>query len=247
MNIDRVTITGADNNTDPQEIINISKEFPFVEWGILFSKNRLNTPRYPIKHYGYLLKSLAQENFVEIQLSAHICGAWTKEFFNGDFTFEHYLSPLVYGHIFNRVQLNFNATNYPYKLDKVIDIIKRQHVPFIFQHNRSNTKLCNEVQKYGLLDEVAFLYDSSGGRGASRSEWPAPVGLYYTGYAGGLNPVNLEEQIKLIEKSVSNDERIWIDVETGVRTADDNLDLVKVREFLTIASKYVRKYETRGI
>ena len=239
MILSKVTITGADNFTDIQQIIEISKKYPFVEWGILFSKKRLNTPRYPTKYFAYSLRKLAEEQGVNnIKLSAHICGEWTREFFNGDFTFKNYFESVSYHHIFNRVQLNFNAANYPYKLDKVLDIIKNEFSFFIFQHNRSNFKLCNEVQAENLAN-VDFLYDSSGGRGTSRKDWPSPINCHYTGYAGGLNTVNLEEQLSLIEQSVTNDEEIWIDVETGVRNSEDQLDLEKVKQFLEIASKFI--------
>lgn len=244
MKLLKVTITGADNNVDPQELIKISKKFPFVEWGLLFSKSRTNTPRYPIKHYGYILSMLAEEQTVNIQLSAHICGEWTREFFMGNFTFENTLHPLEYCDIFSRVQLNFNSTTYQYDLIKTREILQNHYfTSFIFQHNKSNLKLCNEIilpTEIGKLENIHFLYDSSGGRGTSRNEWPHPINGYLTGYAGGLNPINLEEQLKLIDSVTEADEEIWIDVETGVRDIKDNLDLNKVIAFLEIASNFVK-------
>lgn len=243
MKLLKVTITGADNNVDPQELIKISKKFPFVEWGLLFSKGRVNTSRYPIKHYGYILSMLAEEQDADIHLSAHICGEWTREFFMGDFTFANTLHPLEYPDIFSRVQLNFNSTTYKYDLIKTREILQNHYfTQFIFQHNKSNLKLCNEIlmsTEIGKLENIHFLYDSSGGRGTSRSEWPHPIKGHLTGYAGGLNPINLEEQLKLIETVTEENEEIWIDVETGVRDTKDNLDLSKVVKFLEIASKFV--------
>ena len=37
MILERVTITGADHDVRPQELVDLWKEFPFVEFGILFS------------------------------------------------------------------------------------------------------------------------------------------------------------------------------------------------------------------
>ena len=34
-----VTLTGADDSVNPEDLIAISKEFPFVEWGILIGSN----------------------------------------------------------------------------------------------------------------------------------------------------------------------------------------------------------------
>ncbi len=240
MRLSRVTVTGADNNTDPKHLIELSKEYPFVEWGILFSKKRINESRYPFKYYGYTLKSLASAHGVDVKLAAHICGNWTREFFLGDFSFKNYFGEISYFDIFKRVQLNFNSTNSPYDLDKVLKIVGSHFFTnFIFQHNHSNLNLCNKI--IGKLDNIQFLYDSSGGRGTSRNEWTYPIKGHFTGYAGGLNPTNLEHHLELINSVTEPTEKIWIDVETGVRNNQDELDLQKVKDFLMIASKYAKK------
>lgn len=242
MILSKITITGADNESDPQAIINLSREFPFVEWGILFSKTKINSTKFPIKHYGYILKMLAEEQGININLSAHLAGDWSKEFLDGFFNFQNYFQPLNYDDIFSRVQLNINSTNYPYKLEKMLEIVNAQSfMPFIFPYNKANFKLCNDL--LGKGKNIDFLYDSSGGRGISRTDWPSPVNGHFTGYAGGLNPDNLEKQLDLISQKTEENEKIWIDVETGVRSRDDKLDLEKVKKFLTIASKYTHKTE----
>lgn len=241
MALTRVTITGADNNTNPQELVNLSRRFPFVEWGILFSKSRTNTARYPHPYYGYMLKVLAEQQGIDIPLSAHICGEWTREFFSGNFSFQNNFLPLHPEDTFDRIQLNFNASKYDYDLAKVLEIIDENHYfKFIFQHNNSNLKLCNQVE--GKFENIHFLYDSSGGRGTGRSEWPLPIKNHYTGYAGGLNPSNLIDQFTLIDQVTGPNNIIWIDVETGVRNEKDDLDLNKVIKFLEIAEKYVPEW-----
>lgn len=230
MIIDRVTITGADNDTDPQCLIDITKKFPFVEWGVLFSKQRTNTPRYPNKYYGYTLKKLGLDQGLDMKLSAHICGNWTKEFFKGNFTFESNFLPLQFEDIFERIQLNFNSKYNDFDINKVLEIIELNYVDFIFQYNESNSELCNKVKD--KFENINFLYDSSGGRGIERNKWPSPIKHHFTGYAGGLTPGNIKEQLKLIEESCNKDDIIWIDVETGVRDDNDKLDLNKVEEFL---------------
>jgi hypothetical protein len=42
-----VTFTGADHSVDPQDPIDLSKEYPQVEWGILFSKRHQGMKRFP--------------------------------------------------------------------------------------------------------------------------------------------------------------------------------------------------------
>ena len=38
MTLNRVTITGADDFTEPKDLVELSEEFPFVEWAILLSQ-----------------------------------------------------------------------------------------------------------------------------------------------------------------------------------------------------------------
>ena len=38
--LERITVTGADDLVDPAELCAIAADFPFVEWGILFSAKR---------------------------------------------------------------------------------------------------------------------------------------------------------------------------------------------------------------
>lgn len=70
MNINKITFTGADNNTNPEDLFKFSEEYPLVEWAILFSKNKSGVERYPDAKW---VKSLL-ENAPNINLAAHLCG-----------------------------------------------------------------------------------------------------------------------------------------------------------------------------
>ncbi len=57
---------------------------------------------------------------------------------------------------------------------------------------------------------------------------------------GGLTPENVEEQYKEIAIRAGS-ARIWIDVESGVRDDQDQLDLTKVRSFLSQVAVWINK------
>jgi len=38
MKINKLTITGADNNNSYNKLFELQQKYPFVEWGILYSK-----------------------------------------------------------------------------------------------------------------------------------------------------------------------------------------------------------------
>ncbi len=240
MEIKTVTITGADDNTYINLLMEIHNMYPFVEWGILFSPSRQGTSRYPSLKWVKMLQEKVLYYYMRKtpgpKLSAHLCGDYTREYLKtGALTsaFDN-LPNIMFGESFSRYQLNFNSTNTPTS-EEFYNGLKRCATTQIIQYNKANSELCQRLIANNN-PSIQFLYDGSGGRGVLPNEWQGVVPNHFTGYAGGLNPDNLEEALVNIDKSVGDNE-IWIDTETGVRT-DDKLDLKKVVEFLEIASKY---------
>lgn len=228
MKIKTVTITGADNDTNINEMLEISRQFPFVEWGILFSPKRIGEERYPdLKWIGSLTRTEG------LRLSAHLCGGYTREMLIGESHLIESEPIKACLKMFNRYQLNFNSYNSQVNRELFLKLLTRLGWNFILQFNDSNMAMCMEVMKY--LD-ISLLCDSSGGNGKLAQGYLPSFGRYFTGYAGGLSPENLEEELKKIEL-VAGDSEIWIDTESGVRT-DSKLDIDKVKKFLEIASKY---------
>ena len=89
------------------------------------------------------------------------------------------------------------------------------------------------------------LFDKSGGTGVLPDSWPMQQHNLYSGYAGGLSPENLEQEIPKIFDATCGP--IWIDAETLLRTpygregarAGDFFDLKKVCSFLEVAKQWV--------
>ncbi len=244
MKIKTVTITGADDNTDIRAMIELSKKFPFVEWGLLFSPNpdRKGTARYPsiawIKKLQRVLNLQMAINGEKLNFCAHFCGGYMKEFLASG-SMASALSDMCDINItrfFNRYQYNFNAQSIVV-CKEFWSHFGRMSSPVIIQLNKNNKEVCETlIVEVGYNKNVQFLHDASGGLGISPKEWGMPVENHFTGYAGGLTPDNLEEQLLKINE-VAKDNEIWIDAETGLRT-DDKLDLDKVTKFLEIAKKY---------
>ena len=80
--LDVVTVTGADDNTRPEELASLAQKFPFVEFGILVG-NHPGTPRYPSATWRDDLSDVAVRNR-SLHLSAHLCGRWVESFLTGD-------------------------------------------------------------------------------------------------------------------------------------------------------------------
>lgn len=258
MRLDRVTITGPDDSIDPKAIRELSREFPFVEWGILVSANHFDTggPRFPSHAWINRLKEEVRdiERFPcedRMKLSLHVCGRWVRELLLGNVCVP---PALIEGPTFMRVQLNFHAQREQCDPDKFYSALlalgQRQYI-FQIDGGNGNRHLDGVYMRNEVLSVDAVpLFDISGGAGILPDEWPKPQymeagdGFAYHGYAGGLGPDNLEQQLPLIA-AAAGDARIWIDMETRVRSDDDQqFDLAKVRRCLEICAPLIDRAVT---
>jgi hypothetical protein len=258
--IDRVTVTGADNSVKPEDLIPLTEEFPFVEWGILASQRgtveHYGTKRSPPLPWLARLRELHSQGKFP-QLSLHLCGAWVRQLLLGNLVVPPVLLPG-----FRRIQLNFHAEGAKCDVEKFAKALADPLFAgrdFIFQLDGASG---NEYLEAVLGEDVLGcygLFDVSGGRGILPTAWPKPQMIdvvpgehgegeeyhAYTGYAGGLGPDNLAAEIPKILAAAAGDEhthegRIWLDMETLVRSDDDQqFDLEKVRRCLEIAAPYV--------
>lgn len=250
--IDRVTITGPDDSIKPADLIPLTEEFPFVEWGILVSAGNVGSPRFPSMKWMAEMRELQEEGgpLNHAHVSLHLCGRWVRKLLLGIVEIPTNDLPCH-----DRMQLNFHAENTPCDPEGLCSALWQRFHPreFIFQidgngGNAHLDSLWDWMDKVNRRMSAVALFDVSGGAGILPREWPKPIWLKsdsqyaYHGYAGGLGPDNLAEQIPLIlEAAGPNCPHIWIDMETKVRSGDDRqFDLSKVRKCLEIAQSYVK-------
>lgn len=239
MILDRVTLTGADDSVQARDLAAIQLQYPFAEWGILFSGSRSGVARYPSDEWLEELAAVHKTRMhgAELKLSAHLCGRWVRDLvLNGAFSWWASRGPLV--GIFGRIQLNFHAHHHPAG-ETFLDAIRGVHgKEFIFQMDEVNDRLWRSVHEQDI--PAVPLFDTSGGAGILPDRWPHPYQGVYCGYAGGLGPDNLEGQLRSIAHMVRGDARVWIDMETKVRSDDDSVfDLDKCRQVLEIAAPFI--------
>lgn len=236
--ITKVTITGADDSVKPQDLVDIQKEFPFVEWGILLSRSNFNRSRYPSKDWLTELEETKAGNFDDLTLSCHLCGAYVRELLSGNVNFVFKELGFIWN-LFDRFQINTHGQPHNYEMTTLYYFLRTfKDREFILQYDAVNTQLIEDITQLGAIN-VSALFDISHGAGILPEQWPKPLTYAKCGYAGGLSPTNLKSQIDLIEDIVG-DTPIWIDMETHVRSRNDReFDLKKVRECLEISSQYI--------
>lgn len=242
MIIDRVTVTGADDSVTPGALLVLQRKYPFVEWGILISKTQEGSPRFPSRKWIEVLASYIDRDRRALTLCAHVCGTWVRRIMVGDKAALDELpvkgSPLV----FDRAQLNFHADPHAYSLTGFVGLLESWGVrQYIMQADGMNDRILVAVA--AVLrnnDRVVPLFDKSGGAGVEPETWPPPA-AHYCGYAGGLHPDKVVQQLERIRAAVGPSKApIWIDVETHVRSDQDRrFDLEKVDQFLDAVAPFV--------
>lgn len=231
MKIHTVTITGADDTTDIQQLVNLSAEFPFVEWGILVSKSEEGNTRFPsrtwIDRFGEAAKAR------RLKVAMHLCGRWMRELLAGDLAWEDL--PSV-SHFAQSFQFNVNGTALPESpTGFLVKLAQRKALrTFIFQITTASEPFARLVESKDF--NVMGLYDNSGGKGKSPAAgWPSPLDVPFPmGFAGGLGPDNVLDQLDKINAACGDQPYItWIDMEGRIRTDDGlHLDLTRVRRVL---------------
>lgn len=228
----QVTITGADDSIPPTALVGLHEAYPFVEFGILCSKNNASDSfRFPSQAW---LDELRRVKMYPMQLSMHLCGTWVRSLCIGDgLIFRDWIS--AYFDMFDRIQLNFHAQ--PTRANaRMATTLMSLNKPVIFQMDGVNQNLYVQSKTYHI--DSYPLYDLSGGAGVLPEYYPKPMGKY-CGYAGGLSPDNLKEQLDNLSHIVGKTP-IWIDAETHLRSSNDEVfDVDKVIRFLEIAKPYV--------
>lgn len=229
------TLTGASDDVRPHELSLISAEFPFVEWAILYSRDRAgNEPRYP--SLEWIGEFVREANTSGMSCALHLCGSAVDDFLGSPSSL---VTEIAAG--FDRIQLNFNQSKKPKCLAELSRAISSSRRVIITQHNDANASLTTHLS----FARHHVLFDASGGRGVAPlgDQWPRAItGKAACGYAGGLGPEGLRTKLDNIANAASG-ARWWIDMESRIRAVDesgrDRLDMDAVRTVLQTTADWL--------
>lgn len=209
--IETVTFTGVDAATDPDRLQQLHSRYPRTELAVLAGgANRCRHQSLDaVAGWGRFAAA------ARVPMALHLCGPHARAVNTATDTAA--VLELCAG--FQRVQIN--AARYdPDRVAAFADAVGCRSV--ILQHRGGFDAGLPVVHP-----KVEYLFDRSGGRGRSCfDDWPPPPDTRTrVGYAGGMSPRNIAAALAAVHRFAQG--RVWLDMETGVRT-DDRLDLDKV-------------------
>lgn len=230
--LSRVSLTGAEDSVEPGRLFDLSASYPEVEWALLATLEHEGSGRNPSQAWREFFLDGAQQ--VGARTALHLCG---KD------AFERVLSEPCWHELarYGRVQANLNSRSETFDKaqamriwDKIANTAK---VLIIQLHERSESWAMEFLSGAGRGACVEVLFDESKGRGVSPEAWRDSLPGVACGYAGGLGPQNVGEQLPLIMRA-AHEPGCWIDMETNIRTGNF-LDVDKCRSVLERAAPFI--------
>jgi phosphoribosylanthranilate isomerase len=226
-----MTFTGIDAKTDSDWIKRMGRKYStgfggqMVEFAILRSPKAGQSARYPSKEDVRKITNYVYPD----QLAFHLCGDYARKVHNGEWM---ELLDIIDFSLVSRVQVNSIEADDAaiVRLQRFAKFIGK---PVIMQWRTPTFPY--------IAGDVRLLQDKSGGTGTSPSEWFTPDSIAkkakkIIGYAGGLNPDNIKENLPKISKA-AHGLPYWIDCESGVRT-DDWFDKDKAESMMAAVFEF---------
>ena len=236
-----ITFTGVDNSIDPYLLFSMDQHLlSMVEWGVLVKKfDHYSSPRWPDKKWIGELAELYRRSTEKVKpkFSLHLCGGYLTNVLMGQTSLRGDLLSLDCSDIFERVQLNTHGEPAIWRNKFFSDIPKDMEV--IVQYDGVNGGLLAAMKDEGISHSA--LFDLSHGGGVLPDVWPEALPYTRCGWAGGLGPDNLEQQLVIIDRlSSSRKQQDWVDCETKVRTFPGrrDFDMKAVMEMIRIFNAY---------
>lgn len=208
----RITLTGIDKRVPYNWLDEALAEYPELELGLLYTHGPEGRPRYPraswIEHMVYEFPG---------RCAVHLCGGRIRaEAQHG--TLPEWVAQAA------RIQANGS-----YGICEVANLCLRYpNSEIITQHTLHG----EDLTTYPNIANHALLVDASGGRGVSPGTWHRPTTTKRVGFAGGLGPDNLAQELPRIA-NVSTGE-YWVDMEGRLRDHNDWFCLERAEKVLNV-------------
>lgn len=235
-----VTLTGADDSVNPKDLIKISKDYPFVEWGILVGSK--TGTKFPSMKWIESFADAVENADDPVDMSLHICGKWLRDIKAGIQT----EWPIVFSR-FQRCQLNWHGEPQGDIGNTVLESFRKLapwRPEIIFQLDGVNDDLYRP-----LVNEfrVSGLFDKSHGTGVSPDCWPQSHSKIPCGFAGGMGAENVTENLSKIIESCNPPSSMhwWIDMETKLFTGTQ-FDLSECRSVAEQVSAFIHGWPRGG-
>lgn len=248
MKLRYITCSDIKEHIPVDKVVDLLKFSPKVEIGIQahFPEMKNDSPRN-----FWLQQILNTSDLMQqpLNIAIHVNYAWCSDFCQGIIPQELKLllnrkhkgtgKPII-----KRWQLNLgDGTKIPntYPLSQIILSYPNQEFIFPYNENPYLQNFIENLDKTGI--RFSILFDASYGAGISPKNWQRPLySDHYQGYAGGLSPENVTENLDKIFKLTGKRSDIWIDAEGKLMKPGTRIfDLERAENYIKNALSWEQK------
>ena len=255
MRIECVTSSGIGPHNNIDKFVGLGKQYPMAEFAVQTSRDKFFQHNDRYEFFRALVAACTMNDVnlamhVNLEYRTDLCRGIVPEIFRNLWDIKrskgttHADKPVI-----GRVQININGGNddFEFHADKVADVIRAYSgIKFIFQYAPAQRERIEQLDKQNV--PFSLLYDVSGGEGkSSRDSWGGIIlPNHQTGYAGGLSPDNVVENLNYINTLLPANYDTWIDAEGKLKSPDDNgkklFDTALAEKYIERAIAWQMKY-----
>ena len=247
MNLRFITCSDPRENLSPISVVDLLRSSPLAELGVQAHPSAMmhGKPRYV-----WLQKvcEIAKDSRMPVNIALHVNYKWCDEICRGVVpqeikTFLKHKNSYTFQPVVSRIQLNIGDYTHDFDAEKLARVIKGwKKFEVILPYNKYTQPQIEELKKTGA--QFSLLFDGSYGAGVAPKDWQAPVYSDIAfGYAGGLSPFNVRENLDKIAALVPADYDTWIDAEGRLRDITTGaMDIGLAREYLNNALAWHKQH-----
>jgi len=237
MNLRYITCSDPREHLPVPDVISLLKMSPLVEIGIQTSSGTMSQSK-PRKLWFDVLMFHVVNNPHPLNVALHINYDWCDDLCSGKIPYElgtwlKMRNRRTDGPAIRRWQLNIGDRTQNFDAASVARLIRSHpEQEFILPYNDKVKSKIEFLYKTG--EKFSLLYDSSYGYGVSPENWNAPVYITHPmGYAGGLSPENVSENLNKISAVTPRDYSTWIDAEGRLmKPGTRQFDIDRARQYV---------------
>lgn len=243
MKLQYVTCSDPRENLATDAVLQLAQSAPIVEIAIQAHPSRMSFGMPRNNWFGKLLtESLYMNPFPN--LAVHVNMEWCNDLCQGKIApeIQNWLS-LYHTNgtpVIRRWQINIHGSKTEtFNADAIAKLLNNFHDnEFIFQYGNTEYDKIQKLNATGARFSV--LYDMSCGTGELAKSWNSPLFANHPqGYAGGLSPENINENLGKIAQVAGNRTDIWIDAEGKLKTpVTKKFDINRAKQYINTALQW---------
>lgn len=250
MNLRYVTCSDPRQDLAVVDVMNFLKNYPIAELGVQAHPSAMSFG-LPRNIWLDLITRSASVARTPVNIAVHVNYEWCDDLCSGKMPYEikSWMNRFnIYNNrpVIRRWQLNIGDRTRNFDAAAIAKLIREcPRIEFIFPYNDGVKDKIDALYKTGA--KFSLLYDSSYGYGICPEKWNGPVYKDIPmGYAGGLSPENVVDNLNKISKQVPENYTTWIDAEGRLmKPGTREFDLMRARAYVQNALAWQDKQNKR--